>query len=155
MKSENTTSARKLEPKMAAINKHYPDFRVYADLWRGVKYMHVIVRVFHKRIDMQEDIDKWGFGPHGDCYGQCSGVEHYNKKGRVTGRFAYMWLNKEDLLSNGMEIICHESIHAAMRHVSNRNVDLSEMPGEEVLAYTAGNLAAQINIKLNKLKVFN
>ena len=131
-------------------------FRVYADLWRDVKYANVSVRVSSTRTEMGKDMDVLGFGPHtNDCQGQCSGIIHYAVSGRRTGCFAIMWLNKEDLLKHGMELISHESVHAAMRHINNRKVDLSEMPGEEALAYTVGSLSCQINEKLHSMGIFN
>lgn len=135
------------------------EFRVYADDWRGVRYAYVLVRVLDTRKAMQQDINDCEFGPADGCHGQCSGVTHYNAAGRMTGRFACMWLNCEDLRANAAEIVTHECVHAAMRHMNNRKVDITHLTrdcrvGEEALAYTVGSLTAQITNKLHRLGVF-
>lgn len=135
------------------------EFRVYADDWRGVRYAYVLVRVFDTRSEMCDNIDDCCFGPSGDAHGQCSGIKHYDKSGRLTGRFAIMWLNKEDLSSNPAELVSHECVHAAMRHMSNRCVSVQDGgtdggscgANEEALAYTVGCLTRQVNDKLHKL----
>jgi len=104
---------------------------------------------------MQENIEQEHFGPAQDCHGQCSGVSHYNASGKLTGRFAVMWLNAQDLKARPAELVSHECIHAAMRHMKNHDVDLSEMAGEEALCYTAGSLTSQINDRLHNMGVFS
>ncbi|MCO5355064.1 hypothetical protein [Acidovorax kalamii] len=136
-------------------------FRAYADEWRGVRHAYVQVRVFGTRAEMCQDIDDCDFGPSLNAHGQCSGLMHYNRAGRLTGRFACMWLNREDLRANGAEIVAHECVHAGMRHMANRGLNVQQ-PGngwsvhdnEEALAYTVGHLAKLINDRLHRLGVF-
>ena len=136
-------------------------FRAYADDWRGVRHAYVQVRVFPTRAQMCADIDECEFGPSGDARGQCSGLTHYNRAGRMTGRFACMWLNADDLRIRGSEIVAHECVHAGMRHIKNHKLNLHDKgeggrvaDSEEVLAYTVGSLVRQINNRLYALKVF-
>ena len=137
-------------------------FRAYADEWRGVRYAYVQVRVFPTRKAMGKDIDACEFGPSLGAHGQCSGLTHYNRSGRMTGRFACMWLNEKDLRANASEIVSHECVHAGMRHMANKRINVHERgqiggsvgPNEEALAYTVGSLAKQINNRLHKLGVF-
>ncbi len=137
-------------------------FRAYADDWRGVRYAYVQVRVFPTRKAMQKDIDSTGFGPSLGAHGQLSGLTHYNRAGRLTGRFACMWLNEEDLRANASEIVTHECVHAGMRHMANHKLNV-QVPSveagpvhenEEALAYTVGSLTKQINNRLHRLGVF-
>lgn len=129
-------------------------FRAYADEWRDVFHCFVEVRVFDTRAEMCADLAEQGYETDSDVQGQCSGVEHYNKAGRLTGKFAIMWLNAEDVRANPAEIVPHECIHAAMRHMANRRVDLSNLAGEEALCYTSGSLCRQINDRLHRIGVF-
>lgn len=129
-------------------------FRVYADHKR---YLYVQVRVFDTQAEMVEDIVDTGFGMDSGTdglMGQCSGVTHYNKSGRMTGRFAVMWINREDLLNHPTEIVSHESTRAAMRYARNKRADLSNMEGEEVMCYAQGRICREIVSRLFKLKVF-
>ena len=128
-------------------------FRVCPEAWRGKKHLYVEVRVFDTRKAMHRDIKVGHFGPANDCHGQCSGVAHYDRRGKLTGKFAIMWLNCDDLRGNPAELIAHESIHAAMRHMKNKQVDLLDMGGEEALCYCAGSMTKQINDRLHRLKV--
>ncbi|KQP36132.1 hypothetical protein [Pseudorhodoferax sp. Leaf274] len=128
--------------------------RVYPEAWRGKKHLYVDVRVFRDRKAMHRDIKSGHFGPANNCHGQCSGIAHYDKRGKLTGKFAIMWLNAEDLRAKPAEIVAHESIHAAMRHMKNKSVDLSDMAGEEALCYCAGSMTQQINDRLYRAKVF-
>lgn len=129
-------------------------FRVYADEWRNVFHSFVEVRFFGSRVEMHADMIVQCYEVSTDVAGQCSGVAHYNKSGRLTGKFAVMWLNAGDVRANPAEIVSHECIHAAMRHITNRRVDLSKIEGEEALCYTAGSLVRQINNKLHKIGIF-
>ncbi|MBT2333620.1 hypothetical protein J7E49_06845 [Variovorax paradoxus] len=137
-------------------------FRAYADAWRGVRYAYVQVRVLPTRKAMCADIDECGFGPSAGAHGQCSGLTHYNRAGRITGRFACIWLNAEDLKANASEIVTHECVHAGMRHMANHKLNVhaggsdcgSCGENEEALAYTVGSLTKQINNRLHKLGVF-
>lgn len=137
-------------------------FRAYADDWRGVRYAYVQVRVLPSRAEMCQDIDDCEFGPSAGAHGQCSGLAHYSRAGRLTGRFACMWLNEEDLRVNASEIVTHECVHAGMRHMANHKLDVQAHSGqggtvhanEEALAYTVGSLTKQINNRLHKLGVF-
>ncbi len=135
-------------------------FRVYADDWRDKNHMYVLVYVWPTRKGMNKHIKECNFGVNkSEVQGQCSGFAHYrsSKNGlKLTGLFAYMWLNEEDLQKRGMEIITHECTHAAMRHMTNHKVDLysEDMAGEEALAYTIGSLSCQVNKKLYKHKIF-
>ncbi len=128
-------------------------FRAYAEAWRGKRHYYVYVRVTKTRKAMHRDMRAQHFKPLPGVMGQCSGVTHYNRAGRRTGRFAVMWLNVDDLRGDAAELISHESIHAAMRHMTNRKIDLSNMEGEEALCYCAGSLTQQINDRLHKLGV--
>lgn len=129
-------------------------FRAYADEWRGVFYSFVEVRFFDTRKEMHSDLVAQCYEVTPCVEGQCSGVAHYNKAGRLTGKFAVMWLNAEDVRANPAEIVSHECIHAAMRHMVNRKVDLSNIAGEEALCYTAGSLTRQVNNRLHAMGVF-
>ena len=136
-------------------------FRAYADEWRGVMHFYVQVRVFDTREQMCADIDACEFGPSAGAHGQCSGLRHLNKAGRLTGRFACMWLNRDDLRARGAEIVAHECVHAGMRHMANHSLNVHESgeggsvgANEESLAYTVGSLCRQINDRLHKLGVF-
>lgn len=130
-------------------------FRAYADEWRGKRHYYVQVRVHPTRKAMIREIDAMASRASSDVEGQCTGVSHYNVKGRLTGRMALMWLNEADLRRNGAELVAHECVHAAMRHVMNKRIDLSEIAGEEVLCYTAGSLTRQINNRLHALGVYH
>jgi hypothetical protein len=129
-------------------------FRAYADEWRNVLYSFVEVRLHETRVEMLEDLAGQCYEVTDDVQGQCSGQANYNKAGRLTGKFAVMWLNADDVRANPAEVVSHECVHAAMRHAMNRKADLSHMDGEEVLAYTQGCLFRQINRRLHELKVF-
>lgn len=129
-------------------------FRVYADEWRDVFHAFVEVRFFDTRVEMHADMEGKGYETEPDVQGQCSGIAHYNRSGRLTGKFAYIWLNADDVRANPAELVSHECIHAAMRHIQNRRVDLSGMAGEEALCYTAGSLTRQINDKLHKIGIY-
>lgn len=62
------------------------------------------------------------------------------------GRIATLLLNETDLLRHPGELIAHESTHAAMRFMELRGVNPSrDMPSEEALAYTIGELVKQAN----------
>lgn len=131
------------------------EFRAYVDEKR---YAYTLVRIVSTRKAMMSDIRASGFMLPGKCgemqMGQCSGLAHYSKSGRLTGRFACIWLNVPDLQSGASEIISHEATHAAMRHAVNRSADLSKMEGEEVLCYAVGVLTRAIVNKCHKHKVF-
>lgn len=134
-------------------------FRAYADEWRGPKYAYVQVRVAKTRKQMHADMRDNCYDPSKDTEGQCSGITHYQfsgngKQGRITGLFALMWLNVEDMKKRPAEIVAHECVHAAMRHIANKKVDLSNMAGEEALCYVAGSLVQQINDRLHKAGAF-
>lgn len=129
-------------------------FRAYADEWRNVMHAFVEVRLHETRAEMLTDITGQCYEVTPDVQGQCSGQAHFSKLGRTTGKFAVMWLNADDVRANPAEVVSHECVHAAMRHAANRRVDLSNIEGEEVLAYTQGCLFRQINQRLHELKVF-
>ena len=62
--------------------------------------------------------------------------------------FCIIGLCREGL---SMEIICHESVHAALCLVRRRRVDpMKDMAGEERLAYPCGAIAAEINRFLHR-----
>lgn len=136
----------------------YLCFRAYADEKR---YLYTQVRVFDTRKAMLDDIMACGFG-HGKngrfldrrVAGQSSGLTHYNRSGRMTGRFNCIWLNRQDLRRNPSEIVSHECVHAAMRYATNKRANLSEMEGEESLCYAAGTMMRAITNRLYKLGVF-
>lgn len=104
---------------------------------------------------MRAAIKKDGFAGSGTdgVEGQCSGYATY-RNNRLIGRFATMWLNLVNLKNNPAEIISHECVHAAMRHVANKNVDLSDMAGEEALAYCQGSMVKQLTDRLYTIGVF-
>lgn len=93
--------------------------------------------------------------PDKHCEGQCSGHSVYDKRGKLTGKFATMWINAEDLKAHGAEIVSHECVHAAMRHITNKKIDLSDMAGEEVLCYCVGSLTQQLTDRLHKIGVWD
>lgn len=136
-------------------------FRAYADHSR---YYFVEVRVFKTRFEMVKNIKWCGFddpapafsedSTYDDVQGQCSGLTHYSKSGRVTGKFACIWLNEDDLSVRPSEIPLHESVHAAMRYARNKNADLDEMAGEEVLAHAAGFIARNVIAGLYRHKCY-
>lgn len=138
-------------------------FRAYADLWRDVKFAYVQVRVFDTRKQMAKDINTAHFGPADGTHAQCSGLAHYNRSGRMTGRFALMWFNKQDLALRAAEIVSHECVHAGMRHMANKRINVHQGgqhgggvgANEEALAYTVGCLTQQINDRLHKLGAFD
>lgn len=78
-------------------------------------------------------------------------VRHY--KSFVDGRcvvrpgliIARMFLNADDLRVDPAEIVSHECTHAGMAWVRLRRADLSDMVGEEVLAYAVGRMTKQVN----------
>ena len=131
------------------------EFRAYAD---EKKYAYVLVRVAPSRRAMLTDIKESGFHSvrkrEFALMGQCSGLAHYSKSGRLTGRFAIIWMNTVDLQSRATEIIAHEATHAAMRHATNRRADLSAMDGEEVLCYAVGKITRGIVNGCHKHGVF-
>ena len=127
-------------------------FRVYPELWLDKKYYFVKVRVYETRREMRAGMKADSYDTCKNTQGQCSGHAHY-KNGRLTGWFATIWMNKKDLRLNA-EIVPHECVHAAMRHIVNKKVDLSNMGGEEVLAYVVGSMTSQITTRLWKEKVF-
>lgn len=135
-------------------NRPLKVFRAYAEEWRGRRYYYVQVRVAPTRKAMHRDMRSMCHKPTADTEGQCSGISHYGRNGRLTGRFALMWLNSEDVRRRPAEIVSHECVHAAMRLIINKRVDLSQMAGEEALCYVAGSLTQQISDKLHKLGVF-
>lgn len=127
-------------------------FRAYADEKR---YFYCEVRVLKTRKAMLRNINQVGFGPTDPRQaGQCSGLTHYRSNGRITGKFACMWLNSEDLANNPNEITSHESTHAAMRYAANKKADLSNMVGEEVMCYAQGTIQRNVISGLYRLKVF-
>lgn len=129
-------------------------FRAYADEWRDVFHFFVEVRFFDTRKEMHADLVEQCYEIAPCVEGQCSGIAHYDKRGKLTGKFAIMWLNADDVRANPAELVSHECIHAAMRHMKNRKVDLSNVVGEEALCYTAGSLCRQINNRLHEMGVF-
>jgi len=130
--------------------------RLYPEDWQGKHYFYVAVKVFDTRKEMSESITEYMQEPaDGACEGQCSGHARYDKRGKLTGNFATMWLNVDDLRNHAAEIISHECTHAAMRHLHNKSVDLSDIGGEEALCYCVGSMTQQLTDKLYKLKVFN
>lgn len=135
-------------------------FRAYADDWRNKRWAYVQVRVARTRAEMHKDMREQTYEPTPCTEGQCSGITHYakpagaDKRMRMTGRFALMWLNIDDLLKRPAEIIAHECTHAAMRHITNRRVSLDEMAGEEALCYVVGSLTQQINDRLHRAGVY-
>lgn len=126
-------------------------FRAYAD---SKRYYWCEVRVFPTRRQMLADINAVGFGPaHRNQQGQCSGLTHYRKSGRISGKFACMWLNAQDLRERPNEITSHESTHAAMRHATNMKADLSNMVGKEVLCHAQGRIQRDVIAGLYRIKV--
>jgi hypothetical protein len=126
-------------------------FRAYADAKR---YYWCEVRVFATRRQMLRDINAAGFGPTDrDQAGQCSGLTQRRSSGRLTGKFACMWLNAEDLRDRPNELTSHESTHAAMRHARNMRASLDVMEGEEVLCYAQGRIQRDVIAGLYRLKV--
>lgn len=124
-------------------------FRAYAD-----KHMWCEVRVFPSRRSMLKDIRATGFGPVSDrTMGQCSGLTHYYRNGHMSGKFACMWLNANDLDGRPNEITSHEATHAAMRYARNKKADLDHMPGEEVLCHAQGRIQREVIHGLYRLKV--
>lgn len=72
------------------------------------------------------------------------GVARLVRDGR--GRIASLLLNETDLLARPSEIISHEVTHVAMRFMELRGINPSrDMPSEEALAYTIGELVKQAN----------
>jgi hypothetical protein len=130
-------------------------FRIYPEEWNNKFYYYAKVQLFDTREEMSKSISEYmGSENNGETQGQSSGHAHYGKNGRMTGWFATMWFNVEDLRNNPSEIISHECLHTAMRHIRNKNVDLSDMAGEEALAYCTGSMTRQVVNRLYKLKVF-
>lgn len=129
--------------------------RLYPELWQGKRYFYCEVKLYPTPKQMRAAIKKDGFAGGGvdGVAGQCSGYATY-RKNRLIGRFATMWLNTQDLLNSPAEIISHECVHAAMRHVANKKVDLSSMGGEEALAYCQGSMVQQLTDRLHKIGVF-
>lgn len=130
-------------------------FRIYPELWQNKRYYYVTVEVFDTRKNMAASL-AWMSADTVDksCEGQCSGHARYDKHCRLTGHFATIWLNTEDLKAHAAEIISHECTHAAMRHIINKKFDLSVMGGEEALAYCIGSMSQQVNDRLHKIGVF-
>lgn len=129
-------------------------FRAYA---YGSRNYYAQIRVSRSRRLMHADMRALGWPVASCVQGQCSGVVIYkNRAGklRLTGQFAYLWLNVNDLECRAAELIAHESTHAAMRHCESIGVDLSDMQGEEALAYNVGHLTRQINDRLYQAKIF-
>lgn len=127
-------------------------FRAYA---HGSRYYYCEVRVFESRRRMHADMRELGWTVASYVEGQCSGVTVYRASTRrISGQFAYLWLNVNDLERHAMELIAHEATHAAMRHCANMGVDLNEMGGEEALAYNVGHISRQINRRLYQAKIF-
>lgn len=131
-------------------------FRAYVNEQR---WHYVQVRVSADRKQMHKDMKSTGHAwsdldSARHIAGQCSGVAEYDKAGKLTGKIAVMFLNVADLHKNPSEIIAHECTHAAMRHATNRKVDLSVMEGEEVLCYAVGHLTREIVNRCHKLKIF-
>jgi hypothetical protein len=134
-------------------------FRAYPDDFRGVRYAYVEVRIARTRAEMHKDMRYQTYEPTPCTEGRCSGVSVYavpkgGKPARLTGKFALMWMNLEDLLKRPAEMIAHECTHAAMRHITNKRVDLNDMGGEEALCYVVGSLTQQINDRLHKAGMF-
>ncbi len=140
-------------------------FRAYAD--QKERYW-VAVRVFDTAKQMQRDIAACGHGMKDlkDTQGQVTSAQHF-KNGRKTGVFAVMWLNRKALNGHGMEIVTHESVHAAIRYFERRGwpvclahetregaIDVHERWLEERLAYAVGRIARHINLRLFRHKVW-
>lgn len=129
-------------------------FRAYAD---SKRHLYCEVRVFSSRIAMLRDIYAVGFGVgkmDKNQQGQCSGLTHYRANGKLSGKFACMWLNEKDLSDRPNEITSHEATHAAMRYAANKKADLSNMEGEEVLCHAQGVIQKNLVIGLYRTKVF-
>ncbi len=67
---------------------------------------------------------------------------------------AHLWLSVRDVRKRPGEIVAHECGHAAMAWARWRRVNLSVMPGEEVMCYALGRLVAQLNRVLYAAGVF-
>lgn len=144
--------------------KKFIKFRAYAD---PKKRYWVEVRVFDTAKQMRKDIAACGYGMKlKGTEGQVTSAQFF-KNGRKTGVFAVMWLNENVLKSHGMEVVTHESLHAAVRYFERRgwpvclalemregSIDTHERWLEERLAYAVGLIARYINRGLFRHKVW-
>jgi hypothetical protein len=137
-------------------------FNVYPELWAGKRHFHVRVRLFDTRKQMLREIKASMLEACENTEGMCFGITHYNRKGRMTGRFAVMFLNRHDLCSRGAEIVAHECVHAGLRLMSARKLKVQDASveagaccdAEEALAYAVGQMTAQLGARLQTLRVF-
>lgn len=142
-------------------------FRAYADQ----KQNHWIeVRVFDTAKEMRRDISRCTGEPIkylSDVEGQVASATRRNSEGRTDGCFGVMFLNRPILNRHGMEVVAHESVHAALRyfhrrgwvpclaHESQHNEpDPHERHMEERLAYTVGRIASNINRALFRRRIW-
>lgn len=131
-------------------------------LWRAwpdrAQYPHAVVevRLCTTRRRMAESILQQGCTPPpGAAHVTRGCVQAYRRRagrasapapillyGRVVAR---MWLCVYDVRTIPTELVSHECAHAAMAWARWRGVDLSTMPGEEVMAHALGRLVNQVS----------
>ena len=123
-------------------------FRVYPEPGRPFV---VEVRIARDGRRMREEMKRLD-GQHADLDPRVEGlVRTWTSK--ITGRpvvrpggvIARMYLNVKALQRRPSELVSHECVHAAMGWARLQRADLSRMAGEEVMAYAAGRLVAQVN----------
>lgn len=141
-------------------------FRAYADDKR--RYW-VEVHVFETEQAMQKDISRItgeSLKALKPVEGQVNELQR-RTSGRRSGVFAIMWMNRKTLNSHGMEVVAHESVHAALRYFDRRgwpvclvhettygSPDKKENWLEERLAYAVGRVARNIARQLFRHKVW-
>lgn len=111
------------------------------------------MRIFRNRISMQAGWLKYEGYPweqcDQDCMGRCVtyGAKIKGRGSRLIFRWtiARIYYNAVDLRDRPAEIMSHEAAHAAMGWARRCKANLSDMPGEEVMAHALGRLVAQAN----------